>query len=101
MKDLIERQAAIDALSYMCSEDENGITVSRANVNSMLRVLPSADSSIPISWIEKYIDWLNGSGDGISEIIAFNISLMVHRWKGDCPLPRNFFPDDKRKENER
>lgn len=42
MSDLISRQDAIDALSHMCSEDENGITVSRANVNSMLRALPSA-----------------------------------------------------------
>ena len=42
MSDLISRQAAIDALSHMCSEDENGITISRANVNSMLRALPSA-----------------------------------------------------------
>ena len=40
--DTISRQDAIDALSHMCSEDENGITVSRANVNSMLRALPSA-----------------------------------------------------------
>lgn len=42
MDDLISRQAAIDALSHMCSEDENRITVSRANVDSMLRYLPSA-----------------------------------------------------------
>ena len=42
MSDLIDRQSVIDALSHMCSEDENGITVSRSNVNSMLRVLPSA-----------------------------------------------------------
>lgn len=41
-EDLILRQDAIDALSHMCSEDENGITVSRANVNSMLRALPSS-----------------------------------------------------------
>ena len=40
--DTIRRQDAIDALGHMCSEDENGITVSRANVNSMLRALPSA-----------------------------------------------------------
>ena len=42
MEDLISRQAAIDALGHMCSEDEDGITVSRANVNSMLKALPSA-----------------------------------------------------------
>ena len=40
MDDLISRQAAIEALSHMCSEDKNGITVSRANVDSMLRYLP-------------------------------------------------------------
>lgn len=40
--DLISRQAAIDALSHMCSEDENEITVSRANVCAMLKYLPSA-----------------------------------------------------------
>ena len=39
-EDAISRQAVRDALSHMCSEDENGITVSRANVNSMLRLLP-------------------------------------------------------------
>ena len=37
--DLISRQAAITALSHMCSEDEKGITVSRANVDSMLKSL--------------------------------------------------------------
>ena len=42
--DTISRQAAIDAVSHMCSEDENGITVSRANVNCMLKALPSAQS---------------------------------------------------------
>ena len=44
MADSISRQAAIDAVSHMCSEDENGITVSRANVNSMLQYLPSVQS---------------------------------------------------------
>lgn len=39
MDDLISRQAAITALSHMCSEDKNGITVSRANVDSMLKSL--------------------------------------------------------------
>jgi hypothetical protein len=42
MHDLIRRQQAINALSHMCSEDENEITVSKANVDSMLRFLPSA-----------------------------------------------------------
>ncbi len=50
--DLISRRAAITALSHMCSEDEKGITVSRANVDSMLKSLPSAQPDqkwIPVS----------------------------------------------------
>lgn len=44
MKDLIERQAAIDALSNMMDIDgfRDGYAVSRANVNSMLKRLPPA-----------------------------------------------------------
>ena len=40
MAELIYKNDAITALSHMCSEDEKGITVSRANVDSMLRSLP-------------------------------------------------------------
>lgn len=44
MKDTIYRQAAIDALSHMMDTDgfRDGWTVSRANVDCMLRALPSA-----------------------------------------------------------
>ena len=51
-----------------------------------------ADDTIPISWIEKYMDWLNGFGDGVSKIIALHVSVMVKRWKGNYSLPSNFFP---------
>lgn len=57
MNDQIDRQAAIDALSHMCSEDENGITVSRANVNSMLRVLPSAQPESPRTFVELVVKY--------------------------------------------
>lgn len=43
-EDCISRQAVVDALSHMCSEDENEITVSRANVCAMLKYLPSAQT---------------------------------------------------------
>ena len=52
-EDCISRQAVIDALSHMCSEDEHGITVSRANVNSMLRVLP------PVTPQPKTAHWIH------------------------------------------
>ena len=45
MDDLISRQAAIDALSHMMDTDgfRDGWAVSRANVDCMLRALPSAE----------------------------------------------------------
>lgn len=42
IKDVIYRQAAIDALAHMTSEDQGGVTVSRENVKSMLLYLSSA-----------------------------------------------------------
>ena len=44
MSDLIDRQAAIDALSHMMDTDgfRDGWAVSIANVDCMLRSLPSA-----------------------------------------------------------
>ena len=53
-EDTINKQAAIDALSHMCSEDENGITVSRANVNSMLKAMPPVTPKPKIGhWIDE------------------------------------------------
>ena len=48
MSDLISRQAAIDALSHMMDTDgfRDGWAVSRANVDCMLRSLPSAQPEI-------------------------------------------------------
>ena len=46
--DVIYRQAALDALSHMMDIDgfRDGYAVSRANVGSMLRSLPSAQQEI-------------------------------------------------------
>lgn len=53
-EDCISRQAAIDALSHMCSEDENGITVSRANVNSVLKAMPPVTPKPKMGrWIDE------------------------------------------------
>lgn len=54
MDDLISRQAAITALSHMCSEDEKGITVSRANVDSMLRSLQPVQPEITQDQLKEY-----------------------------------------------
>ena len=51
---LVCRQDAITALNHMCSEDEKGITVSRANVDSMLRSLPPVQPEITQDQLEEY-----------------------------------------------
>lgn len=100
MSDPIERQEAIDAINDL-PDCPNGFsdTYDKSCIIGVLEELPSADPSIPISWIEKYIDWLNGLESPFSTVTALQVSLMVKRWKGDCPLPVNFFPDGKRKED--
>ena len=58
--DLISRQDAIDALSHMMDTDgfRNGWAVSRANVDCMLRSLPSAQPEQPtrVQDILQYLD---------------------------------------------
>lgn len=39
------------------------------------------EDSIPISWIEKEIDWLNNTDNCFAKLTATNISAMVKRWK--------------------
>lgn len=71
--DTVSRQAAIDALSHMCSEDENGITVSRANVNSMLRVLPPVTPQLKTGhWIyEKRKRLINETDEGAEYVTDY------------------------------
>lgn len=39
------------------------------------------EPSIPISWIEKQIDWLKSMGNEFSNITAMNISVLVKKWR--------------------
>ena len=85
MNDTISRKQAIDALSHMCSEDENGITVSKANVDSMLRYLPpiQPEPAIPLQWIESQIEWLKSLDNAFTTLTARQISSMVNKWRDE------------------
>ena len=39
------------------------------------------EQSIPISWIEKQIDWLKSMDNEFSSISAINISVLVKKWR--------------------
>ena len=74
MIDTIERQAAIDAAE---SAFVRGVFPT-----AYIRELPSApEPSIPISWIEKHVDWLKNMDNEFANLTAMNISTMVKKWK--------------------
>lgn len=79
--DTISRQKAIDATWFEPNYTDplNVLT----EVRDRLKALPSAqpEPSIPISWIEKQINWLKSRNNGFSNIDAMNISVLVKRWK--------------------
>lgn len=45
--------------------------------------VPSAqpEIAIPLSWIEKHIEWLKSMDNAFSDLTAMNISVMVKKWK--------------------
>ena len=89
MDDLISRQAAITALSHMCSEDEKGITVSRANVDSMLKsLLPEQpEEAIPVSWIEAKITQLISMDNEFAGLTVHIIKTLLNEWKAEQRSP--------------
>ena len=73
-KDSISRQAAIDAVKHAWAK---GLEPSQ-----YIEELPSApEPSIPVSWIEKHVDWLKNMDNGFATLTAMNISTMVKKWK--------------------
>ena len=74
-QDLISRQAAIDAAKHAWAK---GLEPSQ-----YIEIIPPAqpEPSIPISWIEKEIDWLKNIDNEFSNITAMNISVLVKKWR--------------------
>ena len=83
MAELIYKNDAITALSHMCSEDEKGITVSRANVDSMLKSLLPAqpEEAIPVSWIESRIERFVTMDNAFGGLTANIMLVMLNEWK--------------------
>lgn len=88
--DLISRQAAIDALNeYFArigrlkrrglNEGEKAISLDTVGI---IKTLPSVqpEPSIPLSWIEKHIEWHKSLDNIFAELI---ISGMVKKWRDE------------------
>lgn len=83
MQDLISRQDAIEAVEKESQVDGAYGYMDTKSIIDLLNALPSAQSepSIPISWIEKEINWLKSMDNGFSNIAAMNISVFVKKWR--------------------
>ena len=97
MSELIERQAAIDAIVQCTNcgdEDTLRAYVSEHNLDDgwtggilealdAVKDLPPAQSepSIPIAWIEGKIKWLNNMDNYFAELTANIIKTMLNEWR--------------------
>ena len=89
MSDLIERQAAIEAMLQLERDDEESYGASipegfdGARAVEALKEIPSAqpEPSIPISWIKKRIDWLTRLDNAFSSLSANTLDVMVKQYE--------------------
>ena len=89
MRELIERQAAIDAIhcNIVVTGRENAELVAKTmgEFVDRIKALPTIqpEPSIPLSWIENEIKWLKSLDNTFSEITALQISAMVNKWRDE------------------
>lgn len=78
MNDLISRQAAIDAIMGEYPEVHYPDWYA-----SIIKELPTVQSepSIPLSWIEGKIEWLNNMDNYFAELTANIIKTMLNEWR--------------------
>ena len=79
MKDLIERQAAIDAIernAYRHTYIDQIVVI--------INELPSAQpDGIPLEWIDKHLEWLDNCDNDFAQLAKVGIRAMVEIWKKD------------------
>lgn len=79
MKDLIERQAAIDAI------ERNAYRHTYIDqIVGIINELPSAQpDGIPLEWIDKHLEWLDNCDNDFAQLAKVGIRAMVEIWKKD------------------
>ena len=86
---LLDEDAVIKVLElWQKAFRENSHYVSASDLSLVVkdvRELPTAqpEPSIPLSWIEKYIEWLKGFDNEFANLEAAHISVMVKKWRGE------------------
>lgn len=89
MTDLINRQAAIEALrkmqTYKMFSGDDMLLIDQAGAMTELMLLPPAqpEPAIPLSWIEGQIEWLKSLDNAFSTLTAGQILAMMNKWKDE------------------
>jgi hypothetical protein len=82
--DLIDRKGAIAAVyegyGGLLDFTTDGKTIAYS-LEEILSGLPSAEPSIPISWIKKKIDWLASLDNAFASLAANNLDVMVKQYE--------------------
>jgi len=75
--DLISRQAVLDAV------EKNACNTQR--IMDAVNNLPPAqpEPAIPLSWIEKHIEWHKSLDNEFANLAAAHISVMVKKWRDE------------------
>ena len=83
--DLISRTATIDAVNNAFDRETILTLFVRSIALRAIRDMPSAqpEPSIPLSWVEKYIEWLKSLDNEFVNLAAAHISVMVKKWRGE------------------
>lgn len=80
MDDLISRQAEVDAIMGEYPEVHYPDWYA-----SIIKELPTVqpEPSIPLSWIEKHIEWLKGIDNEFAKLVVGYISIMLKKWRDE------------------
>ena len=89
MGKLLDEDTVIKVLEHWKEAfKENSHHVSASDLSLVIkdvRELPPAqpEPSIPMSWIEKYIEWLKSLDNEFVNLAAAHISVMVKKWRDE------------------
>ena len=80
MSDLIERQAAIDAVQKYKYEHGYDYADCACDIEKDLKALPSGEA-IPVAGLEKQAKWFESMDNAFAKIEANNIRVMIKKWR--------------------
>ena len=85
MNDLISRQSALDIFDdYNVSVENGELEAYRRDRKRMCELPPAQpEPAIPLSWIEKHIEWHKSLDNEFANLAAAHISVMVKKWRDE------------------